>query len=42
MRNFCKDLKEHATKVIDYKKLKILPLREEENKSYNKQKNRHM
>lgn len=37
MRNFCNDLKEHATKVIDYKKkLKILPLREEENKSYNK------
>ena len=38
MKNFCKDLKEH-TKIINYEKLKMLPITGEENKSHNKQKN---
>ena len=33
MKSFCKDLKEHATKIISYGKK-----RNEENKSYHKQK----
>ena len=32
MENFFKDLKEHATKIINCEKLKMLPLRQEENK----------
>ena len=35
MKNFCKDLKEHETKVINYKKM--IPLTYEENASYLKQ-----
>ena len=38
MRKFCKEIKEHATKTVGYKKLIMLPLREEENKSHNKEK----
>ena len=39
MERFCKDLKEHATKIIDYEKKKkeIIPLTYEENKFYKKQ-----
>ena len=38
MKNFSKDLKAHATKIISYEKKMIL-LTHEENKSYKKQKN---
>ena len=37
MERFCKDLKEHATKII-MKKKEMAPLTDEENKSYKKQK----
>ena len=37
MERFCKDLKEHATKIIDYEKKEMIPLTDEENKSYRKQ-----
>ena len=37
MESFCKDLKEHTMKVISYEK-KMIPLTDEENKSYKKQK----
>ena len=35
---FCKDLREHATEIIDYEKKEMIPLTDEENKSYEKQK----
>ena len=35
MKKFCKDLKEHATRIINYEKKKIIPLTKEENKNYN-------
>ena len=38
MKRFCKDLKEHATKIINYEKKEMIPLTDEENKSYKKQK----
>ena len=38
MENFCKDLKEHATKIINYEKRKLIQLTDEENKSYKKEK----
>ena len=38
MKTFCKDLREHAMKIIDYEKKEIIPLTDEENKSYEKQK----
>ena len=35
MKNFYSDLKKHATKIISYeRKKKIIPLKNEENKSY--------
>ena len=37
IRNFCKDLKKHVTKKINNKKKKLIPLTNEENKSYLKQ-----
>ena len=36
MKKFCKDLREHATKIINYKKKKMIPLTAEE-KLYNEQ-----
>ena len=36
MKKFCKDVKEHGTKIINYKKM--IPLSCDENKSYKKQK----
>ena len=36
MERFCKDLKEHATKVINYIKKEMIPLTDEENKSFKK------
>ena len=38
MERFCKDLKEHAAKIINYIKKEMIPLTDEENKSYKKQK----
>ena len=38
MKKFCKDLKEHATKIINYEKKKIIPLTKEEKLNYNDQK----
>ena len=38
MGRFCKHLKEHPTKIINYEKKEIIPLTDEENKSYKKQK----
>ena len=37
MKKFCKDLKEHATKIINYEKKKIIPLTKEEKINYNDQ-----
>ena len=38
MKKFCEDLKEHATKIINYERKEMIPLTYEENKSYKKQK----
>ena len=38
MERCCKDLKEHATKIINYEKKVMISLNDEENKSYKKQK----
>ena len=35
MKKVCKDLKEHATRIINYKKKKIIPLTKEEKINYN-------
>ena len=36
MKRFCKDLKDHATKIIDFKKKTMIPLTKEEEDNYNK------
>ena len=36
--SFCKNLREHAIKMIDYEKKEMIPLTAKENKSYEKQK----
>ena len=38
IKKFCKDLKEHATRIINYEKKKIIPLTKEEKINYNYQK----
>ena len=38
MERFCKDLKEHATKIINYEEKEMIPLTDEENKSHKMQK----
>ena len=38
MEKFCKNLREHATKIINYEKNKIIPLTKKEEKNHNKQK----
>ena len=38
MKSFCKDLKEHATEIRNYKNKEMIQLTSEENKSYKKQK----
>ena len=38
MKKFCKDLTEHATRIINYEKKKIIPLTKEEKINYNDQK----
>ena len=37
MKNFCLDLREHATKIINYEKKEIIPLTKEEKKRHNEQ-----
>ena len=37
MKKFCKDLKEHAMRIINYEKKKIIPLPKEEKINYNDQ-----
>ena len=37
MKKFCKDLKKHATRIINYEKKKIIPLTKEEKINYNDQ-----
>ena len=38
MTKFCKDLREHATKIINYKKKDMIPLTKKEEGNYNNQK----
>ena len=38
MKRFCKDLREHAMKIINYKEKKMILLTDKENKYYEKQK----
>ena len=38
IKNFCLDLREHATKIITYKKKEMIPLTKKEEKKHNKQK----
>ena len=38
MKNFCLDLREHTTKIINYEKKEMTPLTRKEEKMYNKQK----
>ena len=37
MKNFGPDLREHATKMINYEKKEMIPLKKEEKKMHNKQ-----
>ena len=39
---FCKKLKDHALKIINYEKKEMIPLSEEENKSYEEQEVCHL
>ena len=38
MKNFCLELREHATKIINYEKKRMVPLTKKEEKKHNKQK----
>ena len=38
MKKFCKDLREHSTKIINYEKKGVIPLTKKEEKHHNKQK----
>ena len=42
MKQFCLDLREHATKIINYEKKEIVPLTKKEEKKRNKQKVCHV
>ena len=37
MKRFCKDLKDHATKITDFNKKTMIPLTKEEEDNYNKE-----
>ena len=37
MKTFCKDLREHATKIVNYEKKDMIPLTKEEEENHNKQ-----
>ena len=41
MKNFCLDLREHATKIINYEKKEIIPLTKKEEKKHDKHKSCH-
>ena len=38
MKRFCKDLREHVVTIINYEKKEMIPLTDEKNESYEKQK----
>ena len=38
MKKFCKDLREHAAKIINYEKKDMIPLTKNEEENYNNQK----
>ena len=38
MKNFCESLREHAMKIINFEKKKIIPLTKEQQESYEKTK----
>ena len=38
MERFCKDLKEHVTRIINYEKKEMIPLTSKERKLHSKQK----
>ena len=42
MKVFCKNLKEHAKRIMYRKKKEMIPLTDEENRSYENQKRRHV
>ena len=42
MKNFCLDLREHATQIINYEKKEMIPLTKKEEKKHNKQKVCHI
>ena len=42
MEKFCKDLREHATKLFNYEKNKMIPLAKKEEKNHNKQKDSYI
>ena len=42
MKKFCKDLREHATRIINYLKKRMVPLTTKEEICYNKQKMLYM
>ena len=42
IEKLCKKLKEHAMKIFNYAKKKMIPLTKEENKSYEEQETCHI
>ena len=42
MKNCCLDLREHATKIINYEKKEMIPLTKKKEKKHNKQKVCHI
>ena len=38
MEKFCKNLREHAMRIVNYEKKEMILITDEENKSYEKQK----
>ena len=42
MKNFSRNLRKHAVKIISYEKKEIITVTNEENKSYHKQKDCHI
>ena len=42
MKEFCKDLRKHATKIINYEKKNMIPLTKEEESNYSKETNCHI
>ena len=42
MKRFCKDLRDHTTRIIDFKKKFIIPLTKDEGDSYNNEKKCHI